>query len=213
MQGRILGKFDISICYSTIFEKSRQSNLVNAGLKKVTLALAAVFVLGACTTTTITPELVLAPKEIPQTIIVGDVSTDYELLNFYLPHLRHGLTARLMESQKFEKVLTNASNPMPPSALVISGKLTEVDKGSQAARWLIGFGAGRAKARGMFEIKDRSGVVLARFESRKAYSGGAGIGGIDFIDIDELVQQLGEETAESLIRWSQGKPLKPPVNE
>ena len=98
-------------------------------------------------------------------------------------------------------------------AIVVSGKLTEIDKGSTAARWIIGFGAGRAIARGTFEIKDAGGATLARFESRKAYSGGAGIGGANLLDMDDLVRKLGEETANSLIRWSNGEPLEPPAKK
>ena len=109
--------------------------------------------------------------------------------------------------------LSNLARVTPPAAVVISGKLTEIDKGSTAARWIIGFGAGRAIARATFEIKDAGGVTLARFESRKAYSGGAGLGGANLLDMDDLVRKLGEETANSLIRWSNGEPLEPPARK
>ncbi len=121
------------------------------GWRRLGPAIAFMVLLGACTTTTITPELVQpAPREMIDTVVV-------------------------------------AAGAVPPSAVVISGKLTEIDKGSTAARWIIGFGAGRAIARGTFEIKDTDGVTLARFEGRKAYSGGAGIGGANFLDMDDLV--------------------------
>ncbi len=39
---------------------------------------------------------------------------------------------------------------------------------------------------------------------------GAGIGGADFLDMDDLMERLGTETANSLIRWRNGQPIKQP---
>ncbi len=173
-----------------------------------------VVLLGACTTTTITPELVQpAPEQKIDTVVVADLTGEDELLELYIPHLRQGLVARLREAEDFREVIVGSASPAPPAAIVVSGKLTEIDKGSTAARWIIGFGAGRAIARATFEIKDAGGATLARFESRKAYSGGAGIGGANLLDMDDLVRKLGEETANSLIRWSNGEPLEPPARK
>ncbi len=170
--------------------------------------------LGACTTTTITPELVQpAPEQKIDTVVVAELASEDELLELYIPHLRQGLVARLREAEDFREVIVGSASPAPPAAIVISGKLTEIDKGSTAARWIIGFGAGRAIARATFEIKDAGGATLARFESRKAYSGGAGLGGANLLDMDDLVRKLGEETANSLIRWSNGEPLEPPARK
>ncbi len=173
-----------------------------------------VVLLGACTTTTITPELVRpAPEQNIDTVVVAELTSEDELLELYIPHLRQGLVARLREAEDFKEVIVGSASPAPPAAIVLSGKLTEIDKGSTAARWIIGFGAGRAIARATFEIKDAGGATLARFESRKAYSGGAGIGGANLLDMDDLVRKLGEETANSLIRWSNGAPLEPPARK
>ncbi len=170
--------------------------------------------LGACTTTTITPELVRpAPEPKIDTVVVAELTSADALLALYIPHLRQGLVARLREAGNFREVIVGSASLVPPAAIIVSGKLTEIDKGSTAARWIIGFGAGRAIARATFEIKDAGGATLARFESRKAYSGGAGIGGANFLDMDDLVRKLGEETANSLIRWSNGEPLEPPARK
>ena len=175
---------------------------------------AIVVLLGACTTTTITPELVQpAPEQKIDTVVVAELTSENDILNLYIPHLRQGLVARLREAEDFREVIVGSASSAPPAAIVISGKLTEIDKGSTAARWIIGFGAGRAIARATFEIKDAGGATLARFESRKAYSGGAGIGGANLLDMDDLVRKLGEETANSLIRWSNGEPLEPPAKK
>ena len=169
--------------------------------------------LGACTTTTITPELVQPAQENIDAVVITDITTDNELWELYLPHMRHGLVTKLQESGAFEKVIVGSSEPAPPSSVTVSGKLTEIDKGSTAARWIIGFGAGRAKAKGTFEIKDPAGMVLVKFESWKAYSGGAGIGGANLLDMDDLAQQLGQETAGSIVRWTRGEPLGPPAKK
>ena len=68
-------------------------------------------------------------------------------------------------------------------------------------------GAGRERVTGLFEIADASGAVLARFENAKAYSGGAGIGGFDMLDLDELMEKFGAETADAVVRWSKGQAL------
>ncbi len=167
----------------------------------------------ACTTTTITPEFSQTPTAKYETVIVGDITTDNELWQSRVANFRQGLTQRLTESQAFDKVLTVAPEKLPPSSILLSGRITEVDKGSKALRFIIGFGAGKAHASGLFRIRDDSGDVLAKFESREAYSGGAGIGGVDFLDVDDLMQRLGEETANSVIRWSQGGSLKPPATQ
>jgi hypothetical protein len=54
----------------------------------------------------------------------------------------------------------------------------------------------------LFEVADQDGKVLTKFQSRKAYSGGAGIGGFDLVDMQDLARKLGEDTAESIVRWS-----------
>ena len=189
-------------------------NSLASGWFRLAPLVAIVVLLGACTTTTITPELVQpAPEQKIDTVVVAELTSEDELLELYIPHLRQGLVARLREAEDLREVIVGSASPAPPAAIVISGKLTEIDKGSTAARWIIGFGAGRAIARATFEIKDAGGATLARFESRKAYSGGAGIGGANLLDMDDLVRKLGEETANSLIRWSNGEPLEPPARK
>jgi len=168
--------------------------------------------LPSCTTTTITPEFVQAPTRDYDKVVISDIGVADELWEARLPYLRRALVAKLREDEKFAEVIDPAPNPVPKDAIVISGKVTEFDKGDKALRFIIGFGAGRAKAAGLFSIHDAQGMILAQFESRKAYSGGAGIGGFDMIDMDELMQKLGEETAQSIIRWAKGEPLEPPKN-
>ncbi len=178
------------------------------------LAIAAVGIgLGGCTTTTITPSLATVPTQSYERVAIGTVGIvkQYGQWGSLLPHFRHALVARLNKDTAFATVLDPAPANLPRSSILLSGNITLVNKGSKAARWIIGFGAGRAQVAGIFEIRDASGRLMASFESRKAYSGGAGIGGADFLDMEDLIQQLGTETANSVIRWSNGQSLKPPT--
>ena len=90
----------------------------------------------------------------------------------------------------------------------MTATLTDVDKGDVALRLFIGMGAGRERAAAVVTAKGNDGSTLGNFEVRKAYSGGAGIGGAGFIDVQDLVTQVGEQAAQSLLDWSQGKLTK-----
>jgi hypothetical protein len=172
---------------------------------RVARVAAGLIVLAACSTTTITPEKTEKPAEAYATVAVGEFAPTDKLWEANMARFRAALVGRLRAAQAFE-IADPAPAELLPSAFRLSGRITEVEKGDRALRLIIGFGAGRARVAGQFEIADRSGVV-ARFETRKAYSGGAGIGGMDFIDIDDLMQKLGEATAEAVIRWSKGGSL------
>ncbi|RMD62325.1 MAG: DUF4410 domain-containing protein [Alphaproteobacteria bacterium] len=168
--------------------------------------------LSACTTTTIEPTLVTKPMRVYDTVFIGDIDSSEKIWQGRLPYFREGLVDKLHEAGLFTQVSDTVPETLPESAILVSGTVTEVDKGNKALRFLIGFGAGRARVEGNFAIADKSGV-LARFTSAKAYSGGAGIGGIDMMDMDELMTALGEVTAESIIRWSKGESLEPPKKQ
>ncbi len=170
--------------------------------------------LAGCTTTTVTPEFVQPPAMKYQVVAVGDISiVDKQLWGQLAPHFRRAFIERIRKEKTFTGALDLAPNPLPTEGLLFTGKITEVDKGSKAARLIIGFGAGRAKVRGQFQIRDASGKVLVKFESKKAYSGGVGIGGADFLDMQDLMAKFGEDVAGSLISWSKGQGLEPPAPE
>jgi len=163
--------------------------------------------LQACTTSTVTPQLTTTPTERFQAVAIGDITAKDALWSGLIPHMRRGLADRLRQSKAFASVLDPAPDPLPPGTLLVSGDVTEVDKGDAALRWIVGFGAGRQRAAANIALTDAAGTAVAKFESRKAYSGGAGIGGAGFVDMEDLLRELGEETADSVIRWSQGKTI------
>jgi len=169
---------------------------------------AILILVSACTNTTITPQYANAPEKKYDAAAVGDVTAADKLWDSLIPYFRRGFRDQLTKDPSFTSISEDPPTaPVPASTIVISGTITEIERGSAAARFIIGFGAGREIARGTFEIHDADGRVLAKFESRKAYSGGAGVGGADMVSMEELVQQLGAETANVVTRWMKGQKL------
>lgn len=161
-----------------------------------------------CTFKSVKPELSLAPPQAYKTAVLGDVKVEDKLAEGLVPHFRRGFLQRLSERKVFETVVDGAPAEPGPSALILSGTIVEVNKGSAAMRALIGFGAGRARVRGAFEIKDSAGVTLARFSSRQSYAGGVGIGGIGLLDMEDLMKRFGETIAENTVKWAKGEKLE-----
>lgn len=96
------------------------------------------------------------------------------------------------------EVTTTASAGAAPGALIIRGRVLEMDPGSKAARFWAGFGAGAARAKVEAEIVDAaSGAVLVRFTQERR--SGVGVMGGDY---QELMQRnlnaIGKDTANLL---------------
>ena len=91
---------------------------------------------------------------------------------------------------------------------MLSGKITEVNKGSEALRWIVGFGAGRARVSGSFTISNTIGETLAKFDALEAYAGGLGIGGPGFLDTEDLMRRFGKTIAEKTVQWSRGEKIE-----
>jgi Domain of unknown function (DUF4410) len=178
--------------------------------RRIIAAVALLCALSTCTTTTVTPEFVQKPQRPVTAVALGEITVDEPIWQGYVAHVKFGLTRKLRSEGAFPAIQNAAPETLAPGAILVTGRLLDMDKGSRAARALIGFGAGRARARGEFELTDASGVRLAKFQTWKAYSGGAGIGGFDLVDMEEIAADLGEEIAASLIRWSKGGKLEPP---
>ncbi len=169
---------------------------------------AALMLVGACamTTATVTPEIVTKPTKVYDTVVVGDVTIINDDLWFYLlPLFRASLVRQLKQDRAFETVLNTAPNPIPESAILVTGRITEIDTGDAVVRFLFGIVAGGAKARGTFAIHDASKRLLAKFQTWERPSGR--IPSWDMAKMEELVKNLGKETAKTVVRWSRGKDL------
>ena len=167
----------------------------------------------SCTGTRISPKEITPALKTYQHLAVGEIGVVDELWKGHLPFLRRGLKERLQKKGEFATILDPAPDTLPQNTLLVTGQVTNVKKGNQALRILIGFGAGAESISGDFALYDESGTQLGAFQSQKSYAGGLGIGGADLMEMDDLMQKLGEETADAIIRWTKGKPLLPPSTE
>ena len=173
--------------------------------------LALVVALGAagCSSTTVTSEEVLSPTENAGTISVGKIEAGPERWKRLARFFRNGLVQRLLESEAFDTVLHLTPESPLPGLIIVSGSITDVDEGSEPARFLVGLGAGSAEVAGRFEIAVVGSQSLAVFEQRQVSFGGTGPMGAHFnpIYVEDLMEQLGEETALTVIRWRDGEDL------
>jgi hypothetical protein len=134
-----------------------------------------------CTFKEVTPEVLKAPTQKYPVVVVGDITVEDKLWEYLVPHFRRGLAKELAGQKALDAVLETAPAPMPDSAALITGKITEIDKGSTALRWIVGFGAGKAHVSGAFALMKAQfpDVVLFRsaMEKRSFLPAGADPGG------------------------------------
>lgn len=173
------------------------------------LSILVVIVLAAgCTFGGVTPISVApSPTTRPTTLIIGEFQASNAAWSSAPLHFRGRAYDWLAKNPSFDKVLTEP--PAEPSAdsITLTGTITELDEGSAALRFLVGMGAGQAQAKGEFRILGPDGAELVRFQARRSYLGGAGIGGAGLVDMDELVRRLAEAVAQMTVNWSRGEPL------
>jgi len=151
------------------------------------------------------------PAERPAALVLGHVefadarltATEKEL---YQLKFRQGVEAWFAKTNVFDSIITGTNVPL--RSVVLTGTISEVEKGSAAARFWVGMGAGQARVQGEFELKDPAEQIVARFTARRSYLGGSGIGGGDMLGMDELTFRLGQTVAETVYKWSQGKKLE-----
>ena len=163
--------------------------------------------LGACTTVSVTPVSAPAPTQSYHAAVVQAADQQDPALKYYTTFFREGLVRRLRELNNL--TVSDATNGSATTdTIMVVGTVTEVDKGSQALRGFIGFGAGRAHVTATLDLQGNDGKPLGKLVIRKAYSGGAGMGGFgDLVDMEELAKQVGEQAAQSLTDWSLGKQI------
>lgn len=148
------------------------------------------------------------PAQPPKTLVVGAVGVSDAAWEQYRSHFKKGVADWVAKNGGVPSVVTGAAATPDADNLVLTGTLTEINKGSAAARFFVGMGAGQAKAKGDFELRRPDGTLLARFTVRRSYLGGVGIGGAGLLDMDELVGRLGEAVAETTVKWLRGEKVE-----
>lgn len=166
-----------------------------------TLIVALLAVLNGCASTT-TVELVAeqAPPERYQNVAVGVITAKYAQWNVYSAELRSDLVGALIKTDMFALVMDPAPQPLPPSTVLVTGQVTDADPDGTALWWL-GLRLVGAHLTGEFQLIDADGNVMARF------SAGARIEGPG-MDFDDLVRQIGQDTAVAIVKWSVTGKLK-----
>lgn len=173
-------------------------------MRKLAILLTAV-VVSACTTVTVTPESTQAPTQAYKAVVLKTVDVRESEFAYLGPFFGKAFIRRLGELNAFTSVSDGTAGPNADDTIIVSATITEVDKGDAALRWLVGMGAGREHVTAQIHLTTTDGKPIGQFEVRKAYSVGAGIGGAGFIDIEDLTNQVGEQCAQSLVDWSQGR--------
>ena len=119
--------------------------------------------------------------------------------------LAERFAAKLKELGPFTDVTTLTDAPAA-DALVLDGKFTEMDPGSRATRYLVGFGAGKSGVTVSGTVKAADGKLLAEFEQRRV--GVMGVAGGNSLDkLTSDTRDIGEDVAKFLSAWAKGQKL------
>lgn len=159
------------------------------------------------------PRVALKPPAVrPGTLVVGEVTVGDTRVAppeavAYIFHFREGVRHWSTNHQAFKEVITEPTAGVPSDAIVLSGIIQDVEKGSKAARFWVGMGAGQARVQGNFELKDSAGRSLCTFMANRSYLGGVGAGGWDMLNFEDLFTKLGEVTAETTDKWLKGQKM------
>lgn len=151
-----------------------------------------------------------SPTERPMTLVLGEIEiTDTNVMaadrEIYRLKFQEGVEAWFAKANTFNTVLTGTN--VPPHGIILSGTITDVDKGSAAKRYWVGWGSGAERIQGKFEIKDVAGQRLTWFTAQRSYLGGVGFGGSGMVSMEELTSRLGDTVAETISKWLQGQPI------
>lgn len=133
----------------------------------------------------------------------GDQRFADKMTYFY----QHELVRRLRESGLFGQVVNVSEGGRPSGAgktLTLRGSITRLGRGSQALRYLVGFGAGSTKAQAEMHFVDESGRVVIVTADRRMASAGL-FGGDDEDFLKESFDDMARDLAKFLVRLSNGE--------
>jgi len=122
--------------------------------------------------------------------------------------LGNRFVTKLKEFGPFTDVsVVGAEVTAPTGSLVVDGKFTELDPGSRAKRYFVGFGAGKSGVTVSGTVKTSDGMLLASFEQRRIGVMGAA-GGDSLGKLAGDAESIGEDIAKFLSAWAKDKKLK-----
>jgi hypothetical protein len=140
----------------------------------------------------------------------GDQRFADRMASFYLSEL----VRRLRETGLFIRVVNLGETDFPigaGKALRLRGTITRLGRGSQAVRYLVGFGAGSTRAQAEMHFVDaESGQVMVVTADRRMGSMGV-FGGDDEDFLRESFDNMARDLAKFLTRLSRGEVSGVPV--
>jgi hypothetical protein len=142
-------------------------------------------------------------------IVNGDKKDETKKMQLTAPDvLNAAFVPKLKAMGPFTDVSVLAAGAMPPAdAMVVEGKFTEMDPGSRAKRYFVGYGAGKSGVMVEGKVRSSDGTLLATFEQRRV--GVIGVAGGDSMDkLTGDTKAIGEDLAKFLSEWAKGKKLK-----
>jgi curli biogenesis system outer membrane secretion channel CsgG len=142
-------------------------------------------------------------------IVQGEKKDETKKLQSDAPRLlADAFVAAVKQSGAFTTVAVIDAGAQPPAdALVVEGKFTELDPGSRAKRYFVGFGSGKSAVSVEGTIKSADGTVVASFKQRRL--GVMGMAGGDSIGkMSSDARNIGEDVAKFVSAWSRDQKLK-----
>ncbi len=115
------------------------------------------------------------------------------------------LVRRLRDTGLFSQVVNVSEGGRPSGVgktLTLRGNITRLGRGSQAARYFVGFGAGSTRAQTEMNFVDQSGRVVLVTADRRMGSAGL-FGGSDDDFLRESFDDMARDLAKFLVRLSQ----------
>ena len=136
---------------------------------------------------------------------------DQRFADSMAPFYQSELVRRLRDPGLFSRVVNLSETDFPAGAdraLRLRGSITRLGRGSRAARYLIGFGAGSTRAQAeMHFVASQSGrVVLVTADRRLGSMGVFGGDSEDFLK--ESFDDMARDLAKFLVRFSKGEAPK-----
>jgi hypothetical protein len=163
--------------------------------------------LPACTT--LTKELAEPAPAGPHVIAVGSIEAGGAEWERVALRFQRSLVAHLQVSGVFAEVRSSVARALPSNALVVNGTVLDADPGSDLIQLAIGLGFGSPSAEVELRITDAEDRLLLVFsESVLVPSRRLDVLSSEPIEVHDLMDDIANDAAEEIVRWSQGKPVR-----
>lgn len=175
--------------------------------RALVMALVSALSCGGCSSSLSLQQQEPAPATI-STVVVGSIVADDADHQREVRRFRRALAHDLQETGAFETVITTPPALLPADAVLVTGHVHRIGDGSETLRFAVGSGAGAPRLRVRVQVFDVNGVRLAAFaQSARSFDGTGYSAHWSPIYLDDLVDELAEQTADAIVRWREGRPI------